>query len=123
RTCQDLLERESLSGYLQIANKFYNDEKSRCERYLIWDIKEKILAEFRTEMLLTHQLSLLERESGIKYLLAQDKNEDLQLLYGLYHKTPEHLKPISEAFKQHILVQGYNFLDKLHSNTGGSAEE
>jgi cullin 1 len=54
RTCQDLLERESLSGYLQLANKFYNEEKSRCERYLIWDIKEKILAEFRTEMLLTY---------------------------------------------------------------------
>ena len=99
-----MLERESLSGYLQIANKYYNEEKSRCERYLIWDIKEKILAEFRTEMLLTYQASLLERESGIKYLLSQDKNEDLALLYQLYHKTPDHLKPISEAFKQHILM-------------------
>ena len=47
RTCLELLEKESLSGYLQIAYKFYNEEKSRCDRYLIWDIKDKILNEFR----------------------------------------------------------------------------
>jgi hypothetical protein len=54
-------------------------------------------------MLLNHQTSLLERESGIKYLLSQDKFEDLSLLYNLYCEIPSFLKPISEAFKAHVL--------------------
>ena len=42
-----LLERESLSGYMVFAKKYLNEELSRCERYLTWDVKDKILKEFR----------------------------------------------------------------------------
>jgi len=57
-------------------------------------------------MLINHQASLLERDTGIKHLLHFDKLDDLSLLYDLYAETPDHLKPIAEAFKQHILELG-----------------
>jgi len=47
-----MLEKNSLSEYLNLASKYYNEEKSRCERYLTWDIKDKLLKVFRKELLI-----------------------------------------------------------------------
>ena len=68
--CQDLLTKASLSEYLHQANKYYNEERERLQRYLTWgDIHDSLIKEFKREMLLNHQSTLLERESGIRYLL------------------------------------------------------
>jgi hypothetical protein len=66
---------------------FYRDELSRTDRYLMWDeIKQGILREFRTEMLLKHTSSLFDRDTGLRYLFFHDKLEDLGLLYSLYQE-------------------------------------
>lgn len=101
---QELLIKASLSEYLHQANKYYVEERERLQRYLTWgDISESLIKEFKTEMLLNHQKTLLERESGIKYLLSQDKLDDLGLLYSLYSDNQDYLQPISIAFKDHVL--------------------
>ncbi|CDW78925.1 cullin-1-like isoform 1 [Stylonychia lemnae] len=110
---QNLLSKASLSEILHITNKYYQEEIQRCENYLIFDIKDKLLKEFQQEMLLNHQQGLLERESGIKYLLQQDKFEDLGLLYQLYQNHPASLNPIANAFKDHIYQQGENLVEKF----------
>ena len=80
-----MLAKASLSEYLHQANKYYNEERERLQRYLTWgDIHDSLIKEFKREMLLTHQSTLLDRESGIRYLLNQDRQEDLSLLYSLY---------------------------------------
>ena len=78
------MEEASLSEYLHIANKYFVEEKERFESYLYWEIKDKITHAFREEMLVKNQITLLERDSGLKYLLVQDKFEELELLYSLY---------------------------------------
>lgn len=45
---------------------------------------DHLMKEFKTEMLLNHQPSLLDRETGIKFLLQYDKYDELTLLYSLY---------------------------------------
>jgi len=41
----------------------------------MWDeIKQGILREFRTEMLLKHTSSLFERDTGLRYLFSHDKH-------------------------------------------------
>ena len=76
----------SLSEYLKKANQFLKEEESRIDRYLSWDdIKNGILKEFKTEMLFNHEQPLLERDTGIKYLLKHDLLDDLGLLYTLYY--------------------------------------
>jgi len=81
-----------LSEYLHKADKFYKDEVERSERYLGWDeIKDALLKEFKVEMLFNHRETLLERETGINYLLQHDKTEDLSLLFNLYQDHPESL--------------------------------
>lgn len=71
------------------------------------------MKEFKNEMLLKHQQSLLERESGIKYLLQHDKVEDLTLLYSLYQDHPEALQPIALAFKDHIFQHGLQLIQRV----------
>lgn len=63
------------------ANQYYQQELRRCEDYLVFDIKDKLIKEFKQYMLLEHQQVLLERQTGIKYLLEQSKYEELTLLY------------------------------------------
>jgi cullin 3 len=99
---RQLLDEASLSEYLHQANKYFEDEKNRQERYLTWEIGTSMMQVFKTEMLYNHQQSLLDRESGIKYLLSQDKFDDLTLLYSLYQDQPQYLSPIAVAFKEHI---------------------
>ena len=51
----NLLESASLSEYLHHANKYYEEEKSKLERYLTWpEIKDNLLKDFKQEMLLQH---------------------------------------------------------------------
>lgn len=64
-----MLETASLSEYIKKSNEYFNEEKRRCEIYLNWDIKEKLLDTFRKEMLIKEYNSLFERQTGIKYLL------------------------------------------------------
>lgn len=52
---QQLLEKASLSEYLHLANKCLNEELQRCQNYLTWEIKDSVINEFKTEMLLNHQ--------------------------------------------------------------------
>ena len=116
-----MLEKASLSEYINQANKYLNDEKSRCDRYLTWDIRDNLLKVFRNEMLISEYNSLFERDTGIRYLLNQDKYEDLKLLYVLYSEIPEYLKPISAHLRTHIEQQGHNLLNKVEYQEEGKA--
>jgi hypothetical protein len=50
---------------------------------------------FKEEMLYKHQGSLLDRETGIRYLLQHDRTDDLSLLYTLYQEREDYLQPIA----------------------------
>ena len=83
------------------------------DRYLTWDIKENLLKEFKSEMLLRHQQTLLDRQTGIRFLLEQDKFEDLTMLYQLYADHQDYLVPIATAFKEHVLNHGNTLVSKV----------
>ena len=71
---QELLAKASLSEYLHHANKYFKEESERLQRYLTWpEIGSALIKEFKNEMLLKHEQSLLDRESGIKFLLSHDR--------------------------------------------------
>jgi cullin 1 len=110
---QDLLQNASLSEYLHTASKYYHEEKERCDRYLQWEVRKVLLAEFHSQMLQLHQSSLLDRESGIRFLLQQDRFEDLALLFQLYEHHEDQLQPIAAAFKEHIYSVGAALLDQV----------
>jgi hypothetical protein len=77
---------------LHRAYRYFKEEQSRVDRYLQWDeIRDGLFRVFKEEMMLKHQESLLDRETGIKYLLQNECTEELGLLYTLYQTHPENL--------------------------------
>ena len=64
-----------------MAYKFHLDELRRYEKYLTWEIKDQLIQEFKKQMLFIHQQSLLDRETGLRFLLNQERYDDLTLLY------------------------------------------
>lgn len=79
------LETASLSEYLETATRLYNEEQNRVQEYLTWDtIRSKLFETFREEMLSKNQKELFEKESGVKFLLKEQRLVDLQRLYTLF---------------------------------------
>lgn len=55
----------------------------------------------------------MERETGIRFLLQQDRFDDLSLLFNLYQDNAEALIPIATAVKDHVSTQGEQLLRKV----------
>lgn len=71
---------------------------------------------FKEEMLYKHQASLLDRETGIKYLLQHDKGDDLALLFMLYQDREDYLQPIALAFREHVHARGMELVSRVDFN-------
>lgn len=67
------------------------------------------------ELLEKRETELLEKEnSGCRFLLANDKADDLSRMYRLFARLPDQigLHPIAEIVKQHILMIGNEKLER-----------
>ena len=114
---QSMLSGASLSEYLHKAHQYLRDEQSRVDRYLTWDsIKDRLFKTFKEEMLYKHQASLLDRETGIRYLLQHEKTDDISLLFTLYQDKEEYLAPIALAFREHIHLKGQELVGRVDFN-------
>jgi hypothetical protein len=71
---------------------------------------------FKEEMLYKHQGSLLDRETGIRYLLQHDRTDDLSLLYTLYQDREDYLQPIAQAFREHVHQKGLELVSRVDFN-------
>ena len=100
------MDQTNLIDYLRIADKHYEEEKSRVEHILTWDVGQSVLKTFREEMLMKPQALLLSKGDGFKDFISQSRYEDIKLLYKLYREETDCLKPIGDQFKNFIAHQG-----------------
>jgi len=93
------------------------DEQSRIDRYLTWDsIKDRLFKTFKEEMLYRHQASLLDRDTGVRYLLQGERTDELALLFYLYQDKEEYLQPIALAFREHVQLRGQELVGRVDFN-------
>lgn len=67
-------------------------------------------------MLYRHQASLLDRETGVRYLLQDERTDDLALLFYLYQDKEEYLQPIALAFREHVQLRGHELVGRVDFN-------
>ena len=103
---KEVMDQTNLIDYLRIADKHYEEEKSRVEHILTWDVGQSVLKTFREEMLMKPQALLLSKGDGFKDFISQSRYEDIKLLYKLYREETDCLKPIGDQFKNFIAQQG-----------------
>ena len=121
----------SLSEYLQKTKSFFESENERCNKYMNWEIKEKVILQFRIQMIINQKENLLNHTSGsssnqkgLAYLLSQNQIDDVSLMFELFNfemQNPQnqnlshkdHLTPLAEQFSSYVKEQGLGLLQKI----------
>jgi len=109
---QDLISSCSTSQYLAHAAKCIADETNRVRSYMDLVSEGPLLKVCRTELLLNHHTTLFNNiNSGCQFLLQNDRNEDLQRMYQLFHQV-DCLEPMASIVERHIKSMGQLILKK-----------
>jgi len=58
------------------------------------------------------QPQLLEKETGVVYLLDNDKREDLGRMHRMFSLVDNGLNPIAQAFRQYVTDRGSKIVDE-----------
>lgn len=96
----------SCPEYLLKAETALLDERKKIEGYLDSSLEIPIMTTFYHAVIEVQETDLLEKETGMLYLLQQNKREDLARLYRLCSKVSNALNPISDILCNYIANLG-----------------
>jgi len=97
---------QNFPEYIKNAEKTKLLEQERVRLYLHTSTEDSLMKAFQREVLSERQNALLEKESGIKSLLANKKTEDLARMFRLFSCSEDILKPVADAFRQYVARVG-----------------
>mmetsp|Transcript_25604 Transcript_25604/g.44718 ORF Transcript_25604/g.44718 Transcript_25604/m.44718 type:complete len:732 (+) Transcript_25604:6105-8300(+) len=105
--------------YLILAEKSWREEQDRVRSYLHESSMDALMQEFDRQVVKIHINALLEKDTGILYLLTHRKVEDLSRLFEISNKNEETLRPVSEALQNFVLQRGTEIVDaKIAASQG-----
>lgn len=109
----------SCPEYLILAEKALKDEQDRVRSCLHESSMNVLMLEFDRQVVKTHIAALLEKDTGILYLLSHRKVEDLSRLFNISNKNEETLRPVAEALQGFVLRIGTEIVDgKIAASQG-----
>eukprot|EP00916_Digyalum_oweni_P008310 GHVL01013921.1.p1 GENE.GHVL01013921.1~~GHVL01013921.1.p1 ORF type:complete len:743 (+),score=153.21 GHVL01013921.1:47-2275(+) len=111
------LQEDSFPDYLRKTEKVLNDEELRVCNYLNSATSPKIRAVTIESLLENPMTELLEKETAVKYLLKNDKSDDLSRLHSLFFHVTNGLIPVSQQFKEHLTLEGSKLVDDEATDT------
>lgn len=79
-----LLSNNSAANYISLLNERYTQEKSRADSYLKPQTKEKLISTFIDEAISKHANQILDKETGLFYMLENDRMQELTLMFELF---------------------------------------
>lgn len=96
----------SCPEYLLKAETALLDERKKIEGYLDSSLEIPMMTTFYHAVIEVQETDLLEKETGMLYLLQQNKRDDLARLYRLCSKVSNALNPISDILCNYIANLG-----------------
>uniref|UniRef100_A0A7S2JV95 Cullin family profile domain-containing protein n=1 Tax=Leptocylindrus danicus TaxID=163516 RepID=A0A7S2JV95_9STRA len=112
RQCQQWIVTDSTPDYLIKTERALEEERARVADYLNSESEGKLLNCVENELLESVELELLEKEgSGCRFLLANDKSEDLQRMFNLFGRLEHGLEPMASIVQKYITSKG----DECHT--------
>jgi cullin 1 len=106
------LTEDSFPEYLEKAEGALNAEEQRVTSYLHRSTQPKLKHVVIQALLAQPQTQLLDKETGVVYLLDNDKREDLARMHRLFSLVDNGLAPISQAFRQYVTDRGSKIVDE-----------
>eukprot|EP00927_Polykrikos_kofoidii_P041123 TRINITY_DN3503_c0_g2_i1.p1 TRINITY_DN3503_c0_g2~~TRINITY_DN3503_c0_g2_i1.p1 ORF type:complete len:760 (+),score=180.57 TRINITY_DN3503_c0_g2_i1:98-2377(+) len=118
RQASGWLSEDSFPEYLRKAEAALQDEEQRVNNYLHRMTQPKLKHVVIQAALAQPQAQLLEKETGVVYLLDNDKRDDLARMHRLFSLVdnglaPENgLTPIAMAFRTYVTDRGSRIVDE-----------
>lgn len=112
RQASGWLSEDSFPEYLRKAEGALNAEEQRVTNYLHRSTLPKLKHVVIQALLSQPQPQLLEKETGVVYLLDNDKKEDLARMHRMFSLVDNGLSPISQAFRQYSTDRGNKIVDE-----------
>ena len=114
------LEDQTTPEYLTRAEMALKAERNRVKRYLHPSTQSKLLSACEQELLQKYKGPLINHDqSGLRSLLAEDRNEDLRRMFNLFRRLADGLSPMALMTKKFVKSEGGKLLqerrDLIHS--------
>jgi len=106
-----LLE-DSFPEYLRKAEAALNAEEKRVADYLHRSTQPKLKHVAIQALLAQPQGQLMEKETGVVYLLDNNKREDLARMHRMFSLVDNGLASIAQAFRQYVTDRGNKVVDE-----------
>merc|ERR1719281_1873817 len=103
---------DSFPEYLRKAEAALNAEEQRVTNYLHRSTQPKLKHVVIQALLAQPQGQLMEKETGVVYLLDNDKREDLARMHRMFTLVDNGLTPIAQAFRQYVTDRGNKIVDE-----------
>lgn len=112
RQASGWLSEDSFPEYLRKAEAALQSEEQRCYNYLNRTTLPKLKNVVIQAVLSNPQSQLLEKETGVVYLLDNDKREDLARMHRMFSLVEDGLAPIAHSFRQYVTDRGNQIVDE-----------
>lgn len=109
---QQFLAENSASVYVKKVEARIKEEAERAKHYLDLSSEGPITTVVERELISVHMKTIVEMEnSGVVYMLRNDKQDDLKCMYGLLARVPAGLQCMCDAMKGYIRECGKTLVD------------
>ncbi|KAH7091278.1 Cullin [Paraphoma chrysanthemicola] len=107
RNESELLLRDSdAGGYCKHARRRIYEEDERCKQTLLESTGPKIQKVVEDELIKNRIHELVEMESGVRFMVDNDRLEELNLVYDLNKRVDERKAEVTRAIQKRIVDMG-----------------
>ncbi|XP_076064014.1 cullin 3 [Oratosquilla oratoria] len=104
---QKFLAENSASVYIKRVEARIVEEADRAKHYLDESTEKRIVEVVEDELIKKHMKTIVEMEnSGVVYMLKNNKTEDLACMYKLMSRVSDGLRTVADCVSQHLREQG-----------------
>mmetsp|Transcript_6209 Transcript_6209/g.14851 ORF Transcript_6209/g.14851 Transcript_6209/m.14851 type:complete len:754 (+) Transcript_6209:67-2328(+) len=112
RQASGWLSEDSFPEYLRKSELALTAEEQRVTNYLHRLTQPKLKHVVIQALLAQPQQQLLEKETGVVYLLDNDKRDDLSRMWRMFSLVESGLAPIAQAFRMYVTDRGNKIVDE-----------
>ncbi|CAK5064065.1 unnamed protein product [Meloidogyne enterolobii] len=107
RSSQKFLAENSACVYIHKVNECLVEEVQRAERYLDKITEAKVIEVLNDELIAKNMVTIVEMEnSGLIYMLLNERIQDLRCLYKLLKRVPNGTKTMTSTMSRYLRDKG-----------------
>lgn len=103
-----MLQESDAGQYCRHARKRIDEEQDRCRSTLSESTSPKITKVVEDELIRNKMKGLIEMDSGVQFMVNNDKYDDLALVFDLEHRVDPRKSELTKAIQKIITDMGTN---------------